>query len=188
VTGCATLPKADFTLRGLGTGTRRACLKVDYRTMLGVRHAENSVIKKDADCGPSKIVPMSPVGAVDQVSERIDPSRLVFIDETWTKTIWAAAGWARVAKGFKGQSTARPWQIMTFLAALRHDRITGPWLIGRADQTAKTFQLYVEKVWSPLAASDIVSWTISARKKARPYARRRAAGARSSICRNTRPI
>jgi hypothetical protein len=33
---------------------------------------------------------------------RVDPSRLVFIDETWTKTDMAPIrGWARAAKGSK---------------------------------------------------------------------------------------
>ncbi|MCA6112498.1 transposase [Bradyrhizobium sp. CNPSo 4026] len=45
---------------------------------------------------------------------------------------------------------------MTFLAALRHDRITTPWLIDGPIDGA-TFQLYVEKVLVPtLQPDDIV--------------------------------
>ena len=45
---------------------------------------------------------------------------------------------------------------MTFLAALRHDRIIAPWFIEEPIN-GETFQLYVEKVLVPtLKPSDIV--------------------------------
>ena len=63
--------------------------------------------------------------------ERIDPSRLVFIDETWTKTNMAPLrGWAPRGQRIKAKVPHGRWQTMTFLAALRHDRITAPWLHG----------------------------------------------------------
>jgi hypothetical protein len=59
--------------------------------------------------------------------ERIDPSRLVFIDETWTKTNMAPLrGWAPRGQRIKAKVPHGRWQTMTFLAALRHDRITAP--------------------------------------------------------------
>ena len=61
---------------------------------------------------------------------RIDPSRLVFIDETWTKTNMAALrGWAPVGERLKAKAPYGHWNTMTFIAALRHDRIEAPWLI-----------------------------------------------------------
>ncbi len=88
---------------------------------------------------------------------RIDPSRLVFIDETWTKTNmaplrgWAPRGLRLVAKVSHGH-----WKTTTFLAALRHDRIEAPWLFdGPID--GESFQTYVEKVLVPtLRPGDIV--------------------------------
>jgi transposase len=88
---------------------------------------------------------------------RIDPSRLVFIDETWTKTNmaplrgWAPRGMRLVAKVPYGH-----WKTTTFLAALRHDRIEAPWLLdGPID--GESFQTYVEKVLLPtLRRGDIV--------------------------------
>ena len=48
------------------------------------------------------------------------------------------------------------WQTMTFLAALRHDRITAPWLID-GPINGETFLLYIEKVLVPtLRQGDIV--------------------------------
>ena len=48
------------------------------------------------------------------------------------------------------------WKTMTFLAALRHDRIEAPWVIeGPID--GESFRLYVEKVLLPtLRPGDIV--------------------------------
>jgi transposase len=48
------------------------------------------------------------------------------------------------------------WQTLTFLAALRHDRITAPWFIDEPIN-GEAFQLYVEKVLVPtLQPGDIV--------------------------------
>jgi transposase len=54
------------------------------------------------------------------------------------------------------QGPARPLETMTFLAALRHDRIDAPWLLeGPID--GESFRIYVEKVLVPtLRPSDIV--------------------------------
>ena len=81
---------------------------------------------------------------------KIEPERLVFIDETWTKTNMAPLrGWApRGSSGFSAKVPHGHWNTTTFLAALRHDRIDAPWLIeGPID--GESFQTYVEKVLVP---------------------------------------
>src|ERR1700674_5869202 len=89
--------------------------------------------------------------------EPIDPCRLVFIDETWTKTNMSPLrGWAPHRQRLKATVPHGHWETMTFLAALRHDRITAPWLID-GPINGETFQLYVEKVLVPtLRPGDIV--------------------------------
>ena len=90
---------------------------------------------------------------------RVDPCRLVFIDETWTKTNmaplrgWAPRGLRLVAKVPHGH-----WKTTTFLAALRHDRIDAPWLFnGPID--GESFQTYVEKVLVPtLRPQGLLKW------------------------------
>src|SRR3712207_2312818 len=58
---------------------------------------------------------------------RIDPARLVFIDETWTKTNMAPLrGWAARGKRLIGKAPHGHWRTLTFLAALRCDRIEAP--------------------------------------------------------------
>ena len=81
----------------------------------------------------------------------------MFIDETWTKTNMAPLrGWAPRGQRLKAKVPHGRWQTMTFMAALRHDRITAPWFID-GPINGEAFQLYVEKVLVPtLRPGDIV--------------------------------
>jgi transposase len=65
-------------------------------------------------------------------------------------------GWAPRGNRLIGKVPDGRWRTMTFLAALRHDRITAPWLIeGPID--GESFAIYVEKVLLPtLRPGDIV--------------------------------
>src|SRR5260370_6198898 len=88
---------------------------------------------------------------------RIDRAGVVFIDETWTKTNMAPLrGWAPRGKRLQGKAPYGRWTTMTFLAALRHDRVTAPWLIdGPID--GQSFLQYVEEILVPtLKPGDIV--------------------------------
>src|SRR6185312_13743639 len=62
--------------------------------------------------------------------DRVEPERLVFIDETWTRTDMAPLrGWAPRGCRLTTKVPHGRWKTMTFLAALRHDRIEAPWFI-----------------------------------------------------------
>jgi putative transposase len=89
--------------------------------------------------------------------QRIDPARLVFIDETWTKTNMAPLrGWAPRGKRLRAKVPYGHWNTMTFIAALRHDRIDAPWLLDRPIN-ADRFQAYVEHALLPtLHRGDLV--------------------------------
>jgi transposase len=89
--------------------------------------------------------------------DRIDPSRLVFIDETWVKTNMASLwGWAPRGERLKATVPHGHWKTMTFLAALRQDRVEAPWLLD-GPINAESFQVYVEQVLVPtLRPGDIV--------------------------------
>jgi transposase len=89
--------------------------------------------------------------------DRIDPRRLVFIDETWAKTNmtplrgWGPRGQRLIVKAPHGQ-----WRTLTFLAALRHDRIDAPCVID-GPINGDRFIAYVEQFLIPtLAPGDIV--------------------------------
>lgn len=88
---------------------------------------------------------------------RLDPARLVFIDETWAKTNMtrthgrAPRGQRLVAKVPQGR-----WRTLTFLAALRSDRIAAPCVID-GPINGESFLAYVEQVLVPtLKPGDIV--------------------------------
>ncbi len=89
--------------------------------------------------------------------DRVEPERLVFIDETWTRTDMAALrGWAPCGQRLTAKVPHGRWKTMTFLAALRCDRIEAPWFLeGPID--GDSFRVYVEKVLLPtLRPGDIV--------------------------------
>ena len=88
---------------------------------------------------------------------RIACERLVFIDETWTKTNMAPLrGWAPCGERLKASVPQGRWKTLTFLAALRHDRIEAPWLLD-GPINGERFLTYVEEVLVPtLKPGDIV--------------------------------
>ena len=81
--------------------------------------------------------------------DRIDPARLVFIDETWTKTNMAPLrGWGPLGQRLPAKVPHGRWTTMTFLAALRHDRVEAPWLL-EGPINGESFRLYVDQVLIP---------------------------------------
>jgi transposase len=88
---------------------------------------------------------------------RIDASRLVFIDETWIKTNMAPLrGWGPCGQRLEASAPFGHWKTMTFIAALRHDRISAPWVID-GPINGELFTLYVERVLAPtLATGEVV--------------------------------
>src|SRR4026208_1410726 len=62
--------------------------------------------------------------------DRVEPERLVFIDETWARRgMGRLRGWAPRGCRLTTKVPHGRWKTMTFLAALRHDRIEAPWVI-----------------------------------------------------------
>lgn len=88
---------------------------------------------------------------------RLAPERLVFIDETWAKTNMSRThGWSRRGDVLNAKVPHGHWKTMTFLAALRHDRITAPFVID-GPINGESFAVYVEQVLAPtLQPGDIV--------------------------------
>jgi transposase len=88
---------------------------------------------------------------------RIALPRLVFIDETWVKINMAPLrGWGPRGKRLKGYAPYGHWKTLTFIAALRHDRIDAPWVID-GPINGEMFLLYVETQLAPtLSPGDVV--------------------------------
>ena len=87
----------------------------------------------------------------------IDPRRLVFIDETWVKTDMAPLrGWGRRGERLIGKAPHGRWRTLTFLAALRVERIDAPCIFDGPINGQK-FLAYVERFLVPtLSPGDIV--------------------------------
>jgi putative transposase len=65
-------------------------------------------------------------------------------------------GWCPRGQRLKAKAPYGHWKTMTFLAALRHDRIEAPWLLD-GPVNGERFLLYVEAVLLPtLRPGDIV--------------------------------
>jgi transposase len=111
---------------------------------------------------------------------RLDPRRLVFIDETWAKTNMAPLrGWAPRGRRLDAKVPYGHWRTMTFLAALRYDRIDAPCVLDQPIN-GQSFAQYVEQFLLPtLSPGDIVIMDNLGSHK-RPAVRKaiRAAGAK----------
>jgi transposase len=89
--------------------------------------------------------------------EAIDVTKIVFIDETWTKTnMTPLYGRAEIGKRVIDYVPHGHWKTTTFMAALRHDGLTAPMVVDGAINGA-LFLAYVEQILIPtLQAGDIV--------------------------------
>jgi hypothetical protein len=88
---------------------------------------------------------------------RLDPKRLVFIDEASVSTTItrlhgrAPQGGTVCPKGATGN-----WKTVTFIVALRHDRVTAPFVL-EGPMTGEMFKAYTEQfLVSTLKRGDIV--------------------------------
>jgi len=110
----------------------------------------------------------------------LDPARLVFIDETWVKTNMAPLrGWGPKGRRLRGFAPHCRWRTLTFLGALRCDRLTAPCVFdGPIDGAC--FRAYVEQQLVPtLKPGDIVVMdNLGSHKSAAVRQMIRAAGAR----------
>lgn len=88
---------------------------------------------------------------------RFDPHRLVFIDETWIRTNMAPLrGWGQKGKRLHGFAPHGRWHTLTFLGALRCDRITAP-CVFNGPINGECFLAYVrQQLVRTLKPGDIV--------------------------------
>lgn len=88
---------------------------------------------------------------------RLEPERLVFIDETGTTTKMTRLR-GRCLKGQRLRSKAPfgHWKTQTFVAGLRHDGLTAPFVVDQP-MNRRIFETYVETQLAPmLKAGDVV--------------------------------
>jgi len=81
----------------------------------------------------------------------------VFIDETWAKTnMTPIRGWSRRGEKLVARAPFGRWRTLTFIAALRHDRIDAPCVLD-GPINGQLFTAWVEQFLVPtLKPGDIV--------------------------------
>ena len=87
----------------------------------------------------------------------LDPARLVFIDETAVSTnLVRLRGRAPRGDRLIGRVPLGQWKTITFVAALRHNKMTAPMVI-EGSMTGEMFRAYVEQCLRPtLKRNDVV--------------------------------
>jgi transposase len=95
--------------------------------------------------------------ALQRRQKKLDPRRLVFLDETAVSTtITRLYGRAPQGEPLIQKVLHGNWKTVTFIAALRHDRVTAPFVLEGA-MNGETFKAYVEQFLAPtLKKGDIV--------------------------------
>lgn len=85
------------------------------------------------------------------------PERLIFIDETGTTTkMTRLRGRSRRGKRLKMKAPFGHWGTQTFIAGLRHDGLTAPWVID-GPINRDIFDIYIETQLAPtLKRGDMV--------------------------------
>ena len=87
--------------------------------------------------------------ALQRRQTKLDPRRLVFIDETSVSTtITRLYGRAPQGERLVQKVLHGNWKTVTFIAALRHDRVTAPFVLEGA-MNGETFKAYVEQFLAP---------------------------------------
>ena len=87
---------------------------------------------------------------------RLEPHRLVFIDETAVKTnLTRLRGRAPVGERLHGAAPFGKWGTQTFIAGLTHDALIAPWVIQGA-MNGPAFETYIETQLAPALAPGTV--------------------------------
>ena len=92
-----------------------------------------------------------------ELQPKLKPEKLVFLDETWTKTnMTRLRGRSRRGQRLVGFTPFGHWNTSTFLAGLRHDRIVAPLVLDRPINGC-SFRAYIDQFLAPtLHPGDIV--------------------------------
>ncbi len=150
---------SDMTLRGLVAELAEQGVKVSYRTVWNFVHREKISYKKSVLPAEQNRPGVARHRARwKRYQDKIDPKRLVFIDETWVKTNMAPLrGWCARGKRLIARVPYGHWKTSTFVAALRCGGIEAPCVFDGPINSAR-FLAYVEQCLIPtLRPGDIVS-------------------------------
>jgi transposase len=87
----------------------------------------------------------------------VDTQRLVFVDETWVKTNMAPLyGWGPIGERVVTDDPHGHWKTMTFIAALRRDRVCAPFVLDGPINGELFLAWIIEQLVPTLKPGDIV--------------------------------
>ncbi len=122
--------KPDLTLRAVVAELAERGTRASYGASSGTReiHFKKSLHVKSLHASEQDRADIARRRARWKTHQgRLDPRRLVFLDETWAKTnMTRRHGRCRRGARLVAKVPHGRWRTLTFLAALRHDRITAP--------------------------------------------------------------
>jgi hypothetical protein len=150
--------KPDLTLHALLTELGARGVTVCCDTLWRFLHREGLSFKKSVAASEQERPDVARRRAAwKRFQARIVPERLVFIDETWTKTsMFPLRGWCRRGGRLHAKVPHGHWKTMTFVAALRCEGIDAPCVFDGPINGA-SFKAYVEQVLAPaLRPGDVV--------------------------------
>ena len=150
--------KPELTLEGLRAELAARGIRVSHGAVRKFMHDEGLSFKKSAfarERDRPDVARRRVRWKARQAS--VDPQRLVFIDETWAKTNMAPLrGWGRRGERLIGKAPHGRWRTLTFIAALRVDRIDAP-CVFNGPINGEKFRAYVAHFLIPtLKPGDIV--------------------------------
>ena len=173
--------KPDLTLRRLLAELAARGVVVGYGTLWAFFDREAISFKKSLFASEQDRPDVARRRARWQQHQgRLDPKRLVFIDETWAKTnMTRRRGWSPRGKRLVAKVPHGRWRTLTFLGALRCDRIEAPCVID-GPINGISFRAYVEQFLAPtLTPGDVVVMdNLGSHKSQAVRALIRAAGAK----------
>lgn len=150
--------KADWTVRALAADLRADGIEVSHDTVWRFLRRQGLTFKKTllaSETEQPSLVRLPTRWRRHQ--HRLDPTRLVFVDETWVKTnMTRARGWSLRGSPLLAKVPHGHWKTLTFLAGLRHNRIVAPCVID-GPINGVSFTAWVSQFLAPtLAPGDIV--------------------------------
>jgi transposase len=142
--------KPDMTLRALLTELAERGIVVSYFAVWNFFEHEGISFKKSLHASEQDrpdVARRRTRGKQHQA--KLDPARVVFIDETWAKTNMTRTH-GRCARGVRlvAKVPHGHWRTLTFLAALRCDRIDAPCVID-GPINGETLLAYVQQMLVP---------------------------------------
>ena len=148
----------DVTLRGLLSELAARGVKVSYGSVWRFFEFEGISFKKTVHASEQDRPDVARRRVRWKTHQgKLDPTRLVFIDETWAKTNMTRRQ-GRCARGRRlaAKVPHGRWRTLTFLAALRVNRIDAPCVID-GPINGRSFLAYIEQVLIPtLKPGDVV--------------------------------